>query len=99
MIAKDNTINMLTREVSMFTYHGIFFDGKMVCATKSRVYLQPGRAISEFISQNFYSLARGLDAEVDKTLGHRERREEQKKLVRQAIDELVKEGRFEIKAI
>jgi len=97
MIALQNLTQLLEEEAKRFTYFGIFFDGKLVCVTKSRVYLQAGRAKSELISQNSYSLMKGLVS--DPTLNYTQTQEDRRKQVLEAINELIKQGRLEIKQI
>lgn len=96
-IAKKNLVDLMEKERSLFSYYGIFFDGKLVCVTKARVYLQPGRAVSELINQNKYALIRSMVH--DTTLNYTQTRKAEKNAIKEAIDELIKEGRLEIKNI
>lgn len=96
-IAKKNLIAILEKEVERFSYHGIFFDGKLVCMTKSRVYLQPGRATSELVSQNMYSIIKGI--QYDPNMQYTAARKAEKQAAKDAVNELIKEGRLEIKAV
>lgn len=96
-IIEKNLYEFLQKEIEKFTYYGIFFKGKLVCVTNARVYLQPGRAISELVSQNLYNLI--TDAGLDRNMPTNQYWREAKKLVKQAVDTLINDGVLEIKPL
>lgn len=98
MTPKDALIDLLTKKKSNATdLYGIFFDNTLINITKARIYMQPGRAKSELIGQNFWTLTK--DVQVSAGANYTESLKERKKAAVQAVDELIKEGRLEIKKI
>lgn len=80
---------------SQFTHYGLFYNGILICATRARIYTQKGRVRNEFISQNLYWLAKNMDG----LTGPHWSRSEATKLLRQAFDDMVKDGTIEIREI
>lgn len=96
-IIKRNAINIFENQISKFAYYGIFFDGKMVCITRARVYLQHNRAVSEIISQNMHVFTYGTT--YDNTMKYTDKVKLKSRDIKKVITELITEGRLQIKII
>jgi hypothetical protein len=79
--------------------YGIFFKGTMLIFTKSRVYKQPGRAKSELTQSIFYSIARIVNKNIPYGSPGYKDTNELKKMAKEAVDELIKDGIVEINKI
>ena len=93
---KENLIKTLEKKPALPLY-GIFFDGKLVFITKSKIYRQPGRARFELATNTVREVTKHIPIPTGAYWGAELKN--RTNMVKDAIDELVKEGRLEFKQI
>lgn len=98
MTPKDALVELLTKRGSFSKdLYGIFFDGKLVVASKSRIYIQKGRATTELLNQYFYDITKHIPKIAGESLW--DNRKRRVRMGKEIIQELINEGRLEIKKI